>query len=381
MKIQHIIVGLNIGGAEMMLKRLIDSHRGNPTYQHTVISLTDVGKIGAQLQAVGVEVRALAMRNVFDIPRVIWQLVRLIRASSIDIVQTWMYHADLLGGVSARLAGNRNVIWGIHSTYVQAGGSPTTTWVMHMCAWLSRWVPHTILCVAEMSRRVHVAAGYQAERILVLPNGIDLSRMVATADQCTALRSECGFSENNIVIGTLGRFNPAKDYQNFVHAAGLLAERNPHVRFLMIGLELDGANATLAGWIAKTGHADRFVLLGERADAAVCLAAMDVFCLSSRSEALPTVVAEAMAMSVPCVVTDVGDTALLVAATGVVVRKEDSIALANGLEKMLAIPTSMRRQLGEKAKERIQAEFTIEQARTRFETLYQQIISEKKGSR
>jgi len=378
-EILHIIIGLNVGGAELMLKRLIEAHQDNPNYRHSVISLTRVGKVGVQLQEMGVEVQALGMCSTLDIPRVLWQLVRMIRAGRPDIVQTWMYHADLLGGLAARLAGNRNVIWGIRTTEVKAGVSRATAVVRQACAWLSWWVPLSIMCAAEASRRAHVAVGYCAARIVVVPNGFDLPRLVATADQRTALRAQCGFGVNDVVVGSLGRFNPDKDQENFVCAAGLLAQQDAQLRFLMVGCDLDVGNAELAGWLAQTDHANRFVLLGERADVPVCLAAMDIFCLSSRTEGFPNVVGEAMAMGLPCVVTDVGDAAMLVADAGVVVPKEDSVALAQGLLRVLNMTPDVRKQLGQKAKARVCAEFTMERARERFEALYAHVVG--KGGR
>ncbi|MFC5474713.1 glycosyltransferase family 4 protein [Paraherbaspirillum soli] len=377
MNVVHIIVGLNIGGAECMLKRLIESHQGSAEYRHTVISLTDIGKVGRQLRALGIDVQALHMRSARDFPRVLWQLVRLIRTSDPELVQTWMYHADLLGGLAARIAGNRNVIWGIRTTDVQAAGKRATTIVRLVCACLSRWVPHTIICAADASRRAHVAVGYDAARMVVVSNGFDLSRFVATAEQRATLRARFGIAASEVVVGTVGRFHPAKDHQNFVRAAGLLAQQHAHVRFLMVGRGLDANNTELARGIAQTGHADRFVLLAERADVPVCLAAMDIFCLSSRTEGFPNVVGEAMAMGVPCVVTDVGDAAMLVADTGIVVPKEDSIGLAHGLADLLALAPDAHRQLGQKARERIHAEFTIERARERFEEIYQRIAGER----
>jgi glycosyltransferase involved in cell wall biosynthesis len=377
MRVLHIIIGLNVGGAELMLKRLVESHHGSANYRHTVISITGIGKIGPQLQALGIEVHALGMRSAIDIPRVLWKLVRLIRATRPDIVQTWMYHADLLGGLAARLAGNRNVIWGIRTTEVTACGNRATVSVRKLCAWLSRFVPHTIVCAADASRLAHIAVGYDAARMVVVPNGFDVTRLIATSGQRESLRLQCSLGAELVTIGYLGRFHPAKDQENFVRAAGLVAPHHSNVRFLMVGRDLDANNTQLAEWISATGYADRFVLLGERADVPVCLAAMDLFCLSSRTEGFPNVVGEAMAMGLPCVVTDVGDAAMLVADTGIVVPKEDSAALAQGLGRLLAMTPNARQQLGQKAKARIHAEFTMDRARERFESIYQRII--KKG--
>ena len=376
MKIFHVIVGLNVGGAELMLRRLIEAHQEGTNYIHSVISLTTLGVVGEQLKTLGIDVRVLNMRSFLDVPRIIVQLKEIIRIDRPQIVQTWMYHADLLGGIAARLAGNKNIIWGIRTTDVQAGGTRATTLVRKVCAWLSRKVPHTIVCAADASRRAHIAVGYDATRMTVVPNGFDLTRLVATPEQRVGLRQLCGFDDTHVVVGTLGRFNPAKDHANFVRAAGLVAQRHPEVRFLMVGRELTSDNAVLMHWIEQTGCADRFVLLGERADVAICLSAMDVFGLSSRTEGFPNVVGEAMAMGVPCVVTDVGDAAMLVADTGVVVPKEDSSALALGLGQLLTLDADVLHAQGQMARQRIVAEFTMMRARDRFEAVYQRVANE-----
>jgi glycosyltransferase involved in cell wall biosynthesis len=372
-KIIHIIVGLDVGGAELMLKRLIESHHDRVHTEHSVISLTDCGTVGLQLRAQGVEVTTLGMRSAFGTIRTVWRLARIIRAARPDIVQTWMYHADLLGGVAARLAGHKNIIWGIRTTEVDSGPRATAV-VRRACALLSRWVPHTIVCAAQASRRAHLRIGYDAARMVVVPNGFDMARLSATQDEREALRRSCGIAPDAVVIGTLGRFNPDKDQGSFVRAAGVLARQYPTLRFLMVGRDLDAANGELATWIAATGHADRFVLLGQRADAAACLRAMDIFCLSSRTEGFPNVVGEAMALAVPCAVTDVGDAAMLVADTGIVVPKEDAARLADALAQLLELGLAGRQQLGERARARVRAEFSIERARDRFDELYKNIL-------
>lgn len=377
MKVLHIIVGLNTGGAEMMLKRLIESHAGNPSMRHFVISLTGLGTLGPQLRLIGVEVFSLDMKNVLGIPLVLWKLVILIRKLRPDIVQTWMYHADFLGGLAARIAGNSHVIWGVRTTDVRAGGSRSTALVRWLCARLSGWVPQVIVCAAEASRQAHIAVGYAHSKMVVIPNGYDFSRLRASAEERTILREEYGISQNDFVVGSLGSFRAVKHHENFVCAAGLLASRFPQLKFFMVGRDLDWGNAQLANWIKNTGCQDRFILLGERKDVPQCLAAMDIFCLHSRTEGFPNVLAEAMAMGLPCVTTDVGDAAMLLGDTGVVVTKENPAVLAEGVMGVLALDLAQRSALGELAKTRVQAEFSIDRARARFEELYRRVLSER----
>lgn len=373
-KILHIIIGLDIGGAELMLKRLAESHQGNAKFQHTVISLTDIGKVGKQLQTIGVEVHALGMRSPMDIPRVLWQLVQMMRTPRADIVQTWMYHADLLGGLAARLAGNQNLVWGVRCSAIPQRGISATRIVVSLCSWLSRLLPCAIVCCAESARVAHAEIGYDQSKMRVIPNGYNLSQFNRTATLRQQARSAFGLGDGDAVIGIVGRFDPLKDHGNFVHAAAVVASKVPHVKFLMVGQDIDSANVALNGWLAETGCADKFVLAGARDDIPDCLSAMDVFCLSSSKEGFPNVVCEAMAMRVPCVVTDAGDAAEIVADTGIVVAPHNSAALAEAMQTMICKSASERIHLGELARCRIEENYSIEIAAARFEKLYEQVI-------
>ncbi|WP_442114272.1 glycosyltransferase family 4 protein [Pseudomonas sp. NUPR-001] len=374
LKVLHVIVGLNVGGAELMLKRLIESQLNWPEYEHSVISLTDIGIIGPQLQAQGVLVSSLEMRNLLGAPKALCSLYGKIRQLQPDIVQTWMYHADLLGGLAARAAGVRNVIWGVRTTDLSKGGKRSTRLIRKLCAFLSRLLPSKIVCAAEASRNAHVKIGYDSSRMEVIPNGFDLSRLVATNTQRDAIRKSCSITNEQIVIGSLGRFNPVKDQANFVEATGILAKRYPSLRFMMVGRGLESSNQVLTNLIEATGYPDRYILLGERQDVPACLISMDIFCLHSKTEGFPNVLGEAMAVGVPCVATDVGDAALLLGGNGIVVPPQDADSLANGLENMIQLPQERRELLANQSKARIFNEFSLERASLRFRDLYDSLI-------
>lgn len=377
MIILHIITGLDVGGAELMLWRLIEAQRRNSSSQHIVISLTSIGKVGQQLQALGIEVHALNLRSALDIPHVLWKMVRLIRVVRPDIVQTWMYHADLLGGLAARLAGNRKVIWGVRCSNIPHGRMSSTQMIVTLCSWLSHRLPSRIVCCAESAQAVHVARGYEKNKMLVIPNGYMLSQLKRTPAMRQNARAIFGFGDKDIVVGIVGRFDPMKDYRNFIRAATMVASKVESVKFLMIGRGIDSTNSELRDWLTESGIAHKFVLAGERSDIPNCLAGMDLFCLSSAcGEGFPNVVGEAMTMNVPCVVTDVGDAAQIVFDTGTVVAPSDSAELAKALQTMIEIGSAERSRLGELARSRIEKNYSIEIASARFEALYQQVIDE-----
>ncbi len=375
MKIIHIITSLNVGGAEQALKRLLLTI---PDAQHNtlVISLKNLGKIGDELQSNGFKVVALNMRSFFTFSVGIIRIYRIIREFKPEIVQTWLYHADLIGGVVAKISGVRCVIWGIRTTELKKG-SYLTALIRKALSRLSYVIPTKIVCVAEASRKKHIALGYDASKMVVIGNGFDLSLLQSIPEQIKMLRKEWGFVEGEIVIGVLGRLSQVKGQDLFIKAAGMLARDYPNIRFLMIGKGLEPANHELIAWINATGFMDRFILAGERHDAPICLGAMDVFCLPSRSEGFPNALGEAMVMGLPCVSTDVGDARVLLGDTGLLVQKDDSEALTIGLKQILDMSQDERMALGERAKLRVHSEFTLEQTRKKFEAVYAELLASK----
>jgi glycosyltransferase involved in cell wall biosynthesis len=372
-KILHVIVGLGAGGAENMLRRLLESYRGDSEFQHSVVSLTGVGDLGEALVAGGTEVHIMGMRGALNAPITMIRLARLIRRTAPDIVQTWMYHADLIGGLAARAAGKRRLIWGIRGTDTSKGTSKHTRILRRVCALLSRYIPAVIVCAAEAARTSHGAIGYDKSKMIVVPNGFESVADQTGLESRFAFRSALGWSDEMTVLGWVGRYNFDKDPENFIEAAGLLARTFESARFLMIGKGVDEANLKVRGLIAATGYPERFALLGFRADIQKCLRAMDIFCLSSRSEGFPNVVGEAMSMGTPCVATDVGDARVLVADTGIIVPKENAIALCEGLAQIVEMPRAVRVAMGRRAQERIVNEYSMLRVCERFKAIYRSL--------
>ena len=377
LKILHIIIGLDVGGAEIALKRLVASHEGNRNYRHKVISLTDIGAIGKQLQNLDFEVYALGMRTVFDIPRVTWKLARLIHANQPCIVQSWMYHADLIGGIVARLVGCNKVIWGVRNTdlFSNNGVSKTTGWIMKMCAVLSSYIPHTIVCVAHRAKLVHADAGYARSKLTVISNGFEADVYEPKLSIRDSIRRSINVPIDALVIGSIGRFNEYKDHRSFISAAANLASIDSRVYFLLAGRDVDSSNVNIMHWIKETDYADRFRLLGERSDVPAILAAMDIFCLHSKSEGFPNVLGEAMCAGLPSVATDVGDVAVLLGEGGLVVSPHDTEALTQSLLTMAQYSSETRTLFGKIARTRIKENYSMCAIKQDYEELYQKVMS------
>jgi glycosyltransferase involved in cell wall biosynthesis len=374
MKVTHIITCLDVGGAELALKNIVEYSEKNNIFQNRVISLTSVGAIGKKLQALGIEVIALNMRGTFDVPRVIWQLTKLLKKQNPDIVQTWLYHADLLGGIASRFARIKKIFWGIRSTDILAGKgvARSTYFIMKICAQLSYFIPNNIVCVAQAAMKTHQQFGYCHKKFQVIYNGFNVDIYNDSIAIKKEIRSRFSIPDDAIVIGSVGRFNEYKDHKNFIDAAAIIAANNKNIIFLLIGRDIAPQNTLLMEWINNTGFKDNFILAGESNEVNLCYAAMDIFCLHSKSEAFPNVVVEAMLSAIPCVVTNVGDSSHIVGESGVIVPAQDSEKLAEGIRKIINLSVEERLEIGRESRNYAARNYSLEAAVRKYEALYKE---------
>ncbi len=369
MKIVFVITGTTIGGAQSMLLKVIE--RLSPEFSPYLISLAPVKEIGARIRSMGVPVESFDMAPGKLNLAAFWRMKQRLGEIAPDVVHTWMYHADLMGGLAARLAGVPAVGWCIrHSNLSPNENKQLTLAIVKACAWLSRSIPDMILCCSDIARQVHVGVGYANEKMLVIPNGFDLSLFKSDPSARLSLREELGVASEAPLVGLIGRFDVQKNHIGFIEAAAQLHEQRPDVHFVLAGSEIDESNRALARPIAAAGLSQVMHLLGPRHDVPRLMAALDVLASSSIGEAFPNVLGEAMACGVPCVVTDVGDSAFIVGDTGQVVASRDMLGLARGVRELLALPRAERQELGGRARMRVAQQFEIGVVVRRYEDFY-----------
>ncbi|HIA64188.1 MAG TPA: hypothetical protein EYN93_15080, partial [Planctomycetaceae bacterium] len=196
-RVLFISSGLGVGGAETMLLCLLE-HIDRRLIVPGVISLTGLGAIGPKIQALDIPVEDFGLSRGSN-PFPLVSLVRLYRQISSfrpDVVQTWQYHADFLGGISARMAGIKAVGWGIRNSDLSTSSSKLSTrLVMRSCASLSRWIPLRILCCSKVARAIHVRMGYDNNKMIVIPNGFDLARFTPSPEAGISVRDEFHLSK------------------------------------------------------------------------------------------------------------------------------------------------------------------------------------------
>jgi glycosyltransferase involved in cell wall biosynthesis len=368
-KITHVISGLPQGGAEMSLWRLL-SRMDRGRFQNEVICLTDSGPMADRIRAVGVPVLALGMRRGRPSVGGMLRLTRALRHSRPDVLQTWLYHADLAGLMAGHAAGVPAVVWNIRcSDMDMTQYSPLSAWTRRACA---RWSHKATAVVvnSEAGRRYHEGLGYRPKRWVLIPNGVDTSVFRPDGEARSSFRTELGLEEETVLVGLIGRFDPVKNHAGFLHAAATFARTRDDVQFVMAGTNVDWNNPVLSEAVHRPHLAGRVHLLGARTDVPRVTAALDIAVSSSSSEGFSNVLVEAMACGVGCVATDVGDSRRIVGSTGMVVPPKDDAALAAAIEAGIAAGPAARAELGRSARARALGEYDLSIAVGHYEELY-----------
>ena len=369
MKVLHVITGLEQGGAETVLQRVVTT---SPSIDHTVVSMTSSGALGQRLRELGVAVHSLEMKRGRITLSGIMRLFRVVQQTAPDVVQTWMYHADFVGGVVARLAGIRALIWGVRNTSLDPRlASRKTRMIAKWCARLSGLLPTAIVANSVVASRVHIAMGYRADRFRIIPNGFDLNRYCPDLQARKRIRVNWGVSDDEPLVGMVARWDPYKDHSTLFAALRQLLDEGIEFKCVLVGTGMDANNDALAELMKRMDLRGRVILAGSREDIPAVMNGLDLHVLSSASEAFPNVVGEAMACGTPCVVTDVGDAALIVGDTGWVAPPRDQQELSNRIKEALFVLANHERSVVSlRCRTRISDNFGLERMVNAYETLW-----------
>lgn len=370
-KIVHVIIGLTAGGAELMLERLVLNSSKKQQFEHSVISLTNLDIVGPKLQKQGIQVHSLGMTSLGTLPLTLFKLRKLIKRINPDVVQTWMYHADCLGGLAARSLGIKNIIWGIRTTNVKSSASLQTVYLSKLCAKLSHTIPTKIVCVAEKAKQYHIDIGYNEEKIKVIPNGFDLSKFYFNPSIRLSMREELNILKDELVIGHIGRFNPVKNQIKFIEACINLLEKGFKFKVLMAGRNINLDNPQINSVLKDNKYKEHFIFLGEVKNPLSFYCTIDIFCLCSHSEGFPNVLGEAMACENVCLSTDAGDASLIMEPFGFHIKSPNAEDIAGAIESNIFLSKNLDfKAIGKGNRKKIEECYSIDSVISKFESLY-----------
>ena len=370
-KILHLISTLDVGGAEKNLCRLVCS-MDNASYTSVVVSMTDVGPVGKKIMENEFPVHALNMKKGFPDPRGIYHLKKLVSHYQPDIIQCWMYHANLFGLLFCH---KRPLVWNIRCSDMDLSRYGFVyKYTVKAGAFFSK-IPDVVIANSFAGKEFHERLGYNPRRWEVFTNGFDTDLFRFDKGSGKQIRLESGISMTAPVIGLIARFDPMKDHATFINAACLLLKTHPDAHFVLAGKNIETKNQSIMKHLLEASQRDHFHLLGQRDDIPQIISALDISTSSSWGEGLPNTIGEAMATGIPCVVTDAGDSRELVGDTGVVVPTRDPAALCDAWVKLIEAGVDVRREMGIRARNRIEKHFSLDTAVESYQDLYQKIIT------
>jgi glycosyltransferase involved in cell wall biosynthesis len=332
MKVLFLTRALNVGGAE---RQLVVLARGLQKRGHEVavaVFYPD-GALEGELKEVGIPILSLAKRRRWDIVGFVLRLIRMARCYRPDVLHT--YISNLVTVVVQPFLPSTKIVWGVRSSYMDFS---RYDWLFRVSYRLACRLSHSadlIIANSHAGRRGHVTDGYPAGKMVVIPNGIDIERFRPNPEARAKIRGEWGLSEEVSLIGIVGRLDPMKDVETFLTAAAAIASTRQAVHFVCVGDGRPEYRATLQERARTLGLTGRIRWAGTRTDVADVYSALDMLVNCSYGEGFSNVIGEAMACGIPCVVTNVGDSGVIVGPLGEVVEPKDAVALSQGIERLL----------------------------------------------
>jgi glycosyltransferase involved in cell wall biosynthesis len=366
-RVLHLITTLQSGGAQAMLTNLVTAPSPGCSLSHAVIEMTAHDTCDERIRRAGVPLHTLGMTRGRVSLAAVGRFVQLLRRERPSLVQTWLYHADLLGLVALPVL-RVPLVWNVRcSWHVDINRLAPRT-----CAHLSK-LPTAVVVNSQAGQAVHQRLGYRPRRWCLIGNGFDLNAFKPDAVARSQVRAELGLSSGTKLIGIVGRWDPNKDYATFLAAAHLVSRRRDDVQFVMVGEGLVPTNEVLDQLTTRSELQGRVHLVGRRTDVNRLTAALDIAACTSVGEGFPNVVGEAMAAGVPCVTTDVGDARQLVGDAALVVPTRDPGALAATWLQLLAMDTSALQSLGLAGRARIAQHYSLSSVIKQYESLYEEL--------
>ena len=331
-----LIRSLNIGGTERQLIELVKGLDSNH-FDITVGLFYNEGALIEEIKSMPwIHVVSLNKSGRWDIIRFVLRFIKLLKSLQPDILYSFLPDANIAGLIAGRLSGVKRVVWGVRASNMDVS---RYDWLARMSLRLSAFLskfPDAIIANSHAGKEFHRGIGYSTNRMMVIPNGICTDRFKPDYSAGLKVRDEWGIDEETITIGLIGRFDPMKDHATFLRAVKIFNQEGCSVRFVCIGDGKEPYKSEIHSLCMTLGLNGSLIWTGARSDMPAVYSALDIVTsTSSYGEGFSNVIGEAMTCGVPCVVTDVGDSAIIVGETGVIVNPEDPQALADGWTSML----------------------------------------------
>jgi glycosyltransferase involved in cell wall biosynthesis len=364
-KVLHIISGLKIGGTEKFLVNYII--KSSSIYEHEIISLSEKGKMTILLDQYNIKYKTLNFKKNFLFS--FFKLISIIKVSKPHKVQTWLYHANFIGGLASFFAGNNKIFWSLRGTSIPQSFFSFSYLVILLGSFFSYFIPKVIICNGNSVKNFHIKLFYCKKKIGIIHNGFDPN--IKFKENLYIKSYINSLPKNSIIIGAAGRYDKLKDYPNLFEAYSQISKNYKNIYFLFAGRNMNLNNFQINKLITKNNLLEKNIkFFDELDDLNYFFSVLDIFCLSSYKEGFPNVLCEAMINEVPCVSTNCGEVSLILENVGQIVPSKNSKALSVALEKYIQLNNSQRKAIGNLSKKRIKEKFLISECVNKYDNLY-----------
>ena len=373
LKILHIISGLNDGGAESLLFNFLCYTKNDINF---VISLKGKGKYGKMIEEKGIKIFYFDFSLNLSLISNFIDLIKLIRKINPDVVQTWLYHADLLGGCAAYIANSKNIFWGIHHGSLDKNiNNYSTIFISKINSILSYFIPRKIIVCADSAKSIHIKNGFSPQKFITIPNGIDLNKFKRSSQKRSFFRNKLNIKSNETLYGTVARFHPIKDHITLIKSISRLKKAGYKFKYLLVGENINNKNKLLNEIIKKYRLEETMILLEKEENISLVMNALDLHVLSSKSEALPMVILEAMGCGTPCLSTNVGDIKNLIFDNNLIVETSNQSSLFSAMKIFSDYNSKYKNQISISVENQIKENYSLEKMTKKYLNLYQKYTS------
>jgi glycosyltransferase involved in cell wall biosynthesis len=334
-KLTFLIRDLNYGGAQRQLITLVKG-LNKQLFDITVLYFYAGGELEADIKNIGISLICLNKRKRWDVFGFFLRLLREVKQIKPDILHGYLGEANLLSIFLKPFLPSTRIIWGIRESKMSPERSD---WLGKLLSKLDFPFCHLtdlIIANSHAGCSEYLDYGLPKDKIMVIPNGIDIKRFYPDPIARNKVRSEWGISESTILVGLVARLDVMKDHPNFLQAAALLCQQRQDVHFVCVGGGSEVYQQQLQNLAKKLNISHKVIWAGGRKDMPAVHNALDIACSASAyGEGFSNAIGEAMACGVPCVVTDVGDSALIVGDAGIVIPPKNPQALKNAVNSLI----------------------------------------------
>ena len=376
MKLIFLIRSLGPGGAERQLVNLAIGlkERG---HEISVVTMYSGGVFEHTLRANAIPTFCLEKARRWQVLSPLVRLQKILKIVEPDLLHSYGPETNVFLVLHRFLFRRYPLVWGVRVAGLERSLYGRFEKILYWfeCRW-SR-VPDLVISNSKAGKNLSIKDGFDKSRIKVIQNGIDTDEYRPDSGMRNAFRAKMELTPEIKVIGIVGRIDPQKDHQTFIEAVSLLPDhQKAEVAIICVGFRNEQEIRALREQVKSLGLEQRFIWLKRESSTVTVLNGLDILVSSSISEGFSNVIAEGLAVGLPCVVTDVGDSKLIVSEYGVVVPRKDPQALADGISQMLLDSRLRNDPFSEAARNHIVSKFSIDILVSNTETTLQRLIDE-----